>query len=115
MPDTKEPKDESFKVIDRRLFNADGEVRDEVVRAERLKEDLKPAPPAVPAPPAAAASAPASAILEPKADAPRADAAKPSRGFQMLINFVAQNAAMLLGAYPDPAQRRAHPRPGRRA
>jgi hypothetical protein len=36
--------------------------------------------------------------------APEATAqSKPSsRGFQMLVNFVAQNAAMLLGAYPDP-------------
>jgi hypothetical protein len=25
-----------------------------------------------------------------------------SRGFEMLVNFLAQNAAMLLGAYPDP-------------
>ncbi len=30
------------------------------------------------------------------------EAPKPSRGLEMLINFVAQNAAMLLGAYPDP-------------
>ena len=104
MAEPKEPKhDETFKVIDRRLFNAEGEIRDEIVREERLKEDLKPAPPA-PAPPAAAAS-PASAVLEPKAEAPPSIASetiKPSRGFQMLINFVAQNAAMLLGAYPDP-------------
>lgn len=106
MAEPKEPKhDETFKVIDRRLFNAEGEIRDEIVREERLKEDLKPAPPApAPAPPAAAAS-PASAVLEPKAQAPLPigpEAIKPSHGFQMLINFVAQNAAMLLGAYPDP-------------
>ena len=34
--------------------------------------------------------------------APEAELPKPSRGIEMLINFVAQNAAMLLGAYPDP-------------
>jgi hypothetical protein len=27
---------------------------------------------------------------------------KPSRGFESLVNFIAQNAAMVLGAYPDP-------------
>lgn len=97
--------DESFKVIDRRLFNAEGEVREEALREERLKEEtqLKAAagaaasakPPAGPsaAPDQAAAAAPLTAPTE---------AIKPSRGFQMLINFVGQNAAMLLGAYPDP-------------
>jgi hypothetical protein len=97
-----EPKhDESFKVIDRRLFNAEGEIRDEVVREERHKEDLQVKPTAPPP----AAKAPGAPGLEPKADAPRildAETIKPSRGFQMLINFVAQNAAMLLGAYTDP-------------
>jgi hypothetical protein len=92
--------DESFKVIDRRLFNAEGEIREDVVRAEP-KEEI-PAKQAAPA-----AAAPTSGVAKPDsaADAPQpvaADAPKPSRGFQMLINFVAQNAAMLLGAYPDP-------------
>jgi len=30
------------------------------------------------------------------------DQLKPSRGFESLVNFIAQNAAMVLGAYPDP-------------
>jgi hypothetical protein len=103
--------DETFKVIDRRLFNAEGEIRDEAVREERRKQETHPAPAsstssaakptgAAPAPPAAErvpetpqTAAPPSAAVE---------APQPSRGLEMLINFVAQNAAMLLGAYPDP-------------
>ena len=45
--------DESFRVIDRRLFNPDGEIRDEAARAERHQKDAEPAP----APPSAPATA----------------------------------------------------------
>jgi Domain of unknown function (DUF1844) len=99
-----EPKhDETFKVIDRRLFNAEGEVREEALREERLKEEtqLKAAASAAPAAkPVASPGTAEQAIAAPPATL--AEAIKPSRGFQMLINFVGQNAAMLLGAYPDP-------------
>jgi hypothetical protein len=96
--------DESFKVIDRRLFNAEGEIREEVVREERHKEETQPKTVVGSAPAAKSPAAP-SGDMEKKIDAPpvaEAEAIKPSRGFQMLINFVGQNAAMLLGAYPDP-------------
>jgi hypothetical protein len=93
-----EKQEESFRVIDRRLFNSEGQIREEAVREDRAEKPaaepearptaaLEP-PPAVPAPPAATPE-PAPAIPS-------------SRGFEMLVNFVAQNAAMLLGAYPDP-------------
>jgi hypothetical protein len=83
------------------MFNTEGEIRDEAVREERHKQEVAPSP--APGPVAAPSAlnksevAPAPAQLEPPADTP-----KPSRGLEMLINFVAQNAAMLLGAYPDP-------------
>lgn len=102
--------EESFRVIDRRLFNAEGEIRDEAVE-ERRKKDTESGSAHPLNPPAAAQkkeAAPAAAKPSaPKAEpapvpAPEAELPKPSRGFQMLINFVAQNAAMLLGAYPDP-------------
>jgi hypothetical protein len=113
MPDPKDPKqEESFKVIDRRLFSADGEIRDEAVRDERHKQEAEPAnassavatsakkPDAAGSP---AISSPSSGTSGPQTPAPPLpDAPKPSRGLEMLINFVAQNAAMLLGAYPDP-------------
>ena len=97
-----EPKhDESFKVIDRRLFNAEGELRDDVVREERQKDEAQPKI----VTPSSAERPQGGAAPERKPEPPQAaatEAAKPSRGFQMLVNFVAQNAAMLLGAYPDP-------------
>ena len=34
--------EESFKVIDRRLFNTEGEIRDEAVREERRKQETEP-------------------------------------------------------------------------
>ena len=102
--------EESFKVIDRRLFNTEGEIRDEAVREERRKQETEPSPASSLNSPAASAqkrenaTPKASQKAEPArpADAPEAEGPKPSRGIQMLINFVAQNAAMLLGAYPDP-------------
>jgi Domain of unknown function (DUF1844) len=101
--------EESFKVIDRRLFNTEGEIRDEAVREERRKQETEPSPASSLNSPAAAqkretATPKGSQKVEPArpVDAPEAEGPKPSRGIQLLINFVAQNAAMLLGAYPDP-------------
>jgi hypothetical protein len=102
--------EESFKVIDRRLFNTEGEIRDEAVREERRKQETEPSPASSLNSSAAGAQKRENATpkgsqkAEPAqpADAPEAEGPKTSRGIQMLINFVAQNAAMLLGAYPDP-------------
>jgi hypothetical protein len=102
--------EESFKVIDRRLFNTEGEIRDEAVREERRKQETEPSLASSPNSPAAGAQKRETATpkgsqqAEPArpADTPVAEVPKPSRGIQMLINFVAQNAAMVLGAYPDP-------------
>jgi hypothetical protein len=102
--------EETFKVIDRRLFNTEGEIRDEAVREERRKQETEPsaASPLNSSPAGAqkkdGGALKASPKTEPARETPTAEAdlPKPSRGIQMLINFVAQNAAMLLGAYPDP-------------
>jgi len=103
--------EESFKVIDRRLFNTEGEIRDEAVREERHKQETEPTAAASPlnSPAAGGQKKEAAGAKSPQkpdsarpSSAAEADGLKPSRGFQMLINFVAQNAAMLLGAYPDP-------------
>ncbi|PYU25801.1 MAG: hypothetical protein DMG30_04385 [Acidobacteria bacterium] len=101
--------EESFRVIDRRLFNTEGEIRDEAVREERRKQETEPSATSplnssAPVPPKKEAGAAKSSQTESGrgTSAAEADLPKPSRGIQMLINFVAQNAAMLLGAYPDP-------------
>jgi hypothetical protein len=99
--------DESFKVVDRRPFTAEGELRPDAAD-EKQKREARPAPepPRAAAPPQGAGAA--AAVAAP-ADAPTqvltGDAAtgpKPSRGFESLVNFIAQNTAMVLGAYPDP-------------
>jgi len=102
LSDTKQ--DESFKVVDRRLFTPEGELRPEAAD-EKLQRESHPAPEpprAAPAQnPAAAAAAPADAAKPVLADDAAAQI-KPSRGFESLVNFIAQNTAMVLGAYPDP-------------
>ena len=102
--------EESFRVIDRRLFNTEGEIRDEAVREERRKQETEPSAtsplnssaPVTQKKEAGAAKSSQKVESGRGTTATQADLPKPSRGIQMLINFVAQNAAMLLGAYPDP-------------
>jgi hypothetical protein len=100
--------EESFKVIDRRLFNDQGEIRDEAIREERRKQETETIPPVAGNSSAAGAQKRETAAKSPQKgepaapQAPQPEQPKPSRGFEMLVNFVAQNAAMLLGAYPDP-------------
>lgn len=86
--------DESFKVIDRRMFTSEGELRPEAVEQE--KSTSAPAPIAPPAASSPAASAPAAAPQAPPKDAPASSVA-----FQKLIDFLAQNAVVCLGV-PDP-------------
>lgn len=83
--------EEGFKVIDRRPFTAEGEIRKDVVeeqereaKREEVKEkaDTKPA--------------------ETKAAATRTDTPKRLPAFENLIRMIGSNAAMVLGAYADP-------------
>jgi len=85
---------EGFKVIDRRPFTADGELRKEALEEEarEAKREF-----------AASGKAP-----DPKnetssaAKPPAADAPKKSPAFENLIRMLGSNAAMVLGAYADP-------------
>ncbi len=101
-----EPKhEESFKVVDRRLFTPEGEFRKEV--AEQQDREREAAPAAKLAGTAAAAGAgsiaeKAAPEIVPPAAAPAADAPKRSPAFENLIRSLGQNAAMLLGGYADP-------------
>ena len=83
--------DSSFRVIDRRPFTADGELRKEAVeqmeREERThKAAESPKPSAAPPPPTPTP----------------AEAPQRSAGFESLIRMLGSNAAMVLGAYADP-------------
>ncbi|HTG30137.1 MAG TPA: DUF1844 domain-containing protein [Methylomirabilota bacterium] len=94
MPEDKQ--EEAFRVIDRRPFTAEGEIRKDVVEAEERKAEREAQLEAArhPAPPAA----PQTAVnAQPPADAPKA-----SPAFENLIRMIGSNAAMVLGAYADP-------------
>lgn len=98
--------DESFKIVDRRLFNAQGELRQEAVDQERHDaETAATIKAATPAPVESSfRSVPNPGIAAPGLEAVRApaEAIPPSRGFQMLVDFMARNAAAVLGGMADP-------------
>ena len=96
-----EKHDESFRVVDRRMFNAEGELRQEAVEQERREEERQ-ANQKASAPPS-----PASPATQNSAKAPAAEAVPPSRSFQMLVDLLARNAALFLGGYTDPSTGRA--------
>jgi len=84
--------EESFRVIDRRPFTPEGDLRQEIVqekdREAKREAELHP---------------PAPAAQPPKAPPPAsADAPKRSPAFENLIRMLGSNAAMVLGAYADP-------------
>src|SRR5262249_21465445 len=86
--------DDGFRVIDRRPFTSEGELRREIVEQEerqaRQEEAKQPA-----APPAPAADAPDDEEFPENA---------PTRlpAFENLVRMLGSNAAMVLGAYADP-------------
>ena len=84
--------EDTFRVIDRRPFTAEGELRKDVAENEereaRREAELHPPAPA----PVEATPAPL----------PLRDAPKTSPAFENLIRMLGSNAAMVLGAYADP-------------
>lgn len=84
--------EESFRVIDRRPFTSEGELRKEVVEQQERDAPREVANPLeAPAQPAKAPAASAAA------ETPQRSAA-----FENLIRLLGSNAAMVLGAYADP-------------
>lgn len=109
MPDPKQ--DEGFKVVDRRLFTEDGELRKDAVEQERREEEAakarKPVPsaqsqPSKAAPPAPAGPAPVAPAGTADGAPAEADTIPASRNFQMLVDFLTRNAAAMLGGMADP-------------
>ena len=97
MPDPKHEKheqhEETFRVIDRRPFTAEGELRKEVVEEQERESQRE----AILHPPTPSADAAAKTPPPPPADAPRR-----SPAFENLVRMIGSNAAMVLGAYADP-------------
>jgi Domain of unknown function (DUF1844) len=94
LPEDKQ--EESFRVIDRRPFTAEGDIRKDVVEAEERKAEREAQLEAArhPAPPLP--------LEVPTNAQPPADAPKASPAFENLIRMIGSNAAMVLGAYADP-------------
>jgi hypothetical protein len=88
---------ESFRVIDRRLFTEDGELRKGVLDEERAEQEAARKSPA----PAPTVPQRAPGVTKPAAAPP--EAPQPSPQFQMLLDLLARNAALFLGGYADPA------------
>ena len=87
--------DEGFKVIDRRPFTAEGEMRKEVVEEqerEARREEVKEQ---------AVAQAAADAKTAAASMAP-VETPKKVQAFENLVRMIGSNAAMVLGAYADP-------------
>ena len=82
--------DEGFKVVDRRPFTAEGEIRKEVVEEQEREAKRE-----------AVKEKAAQAAAE-KTAAPPAETPKKLPAFENLVRMIGSNAAMVLGAYADP-------------
>ena len=91
----KKEEETSFRVIDRRPFTTEGELRQEIV-AEQERERQQEAKKEAVAAPAPAAS-PAEETKTPPVETP-----KRSAPFENLIRMLGSNGAMVLGGYTDP-------------
>jgi len=91
-----EPKhDDTFRVIDRRPFTAEGERREEVIQ-EGERESRLEATPTLSKTPPEQGKTPA------PTPTPPADAPARIPAFENLVRMLGSNAAMVLGAYADP-------------
>jgi hypothetical protein len=89
--------DDTFRVIDRRLFNPEGELREDVrdqIEQEEKSEEAAAAK--------AETKAPGDGKPEPAAEAEAAEKPRRSPAFEMLIDLIARNAVALLGGITDP-------------
>lgn len=108
MADSK--REETFKVVDRRLFTETGELRKDAVEQERREQEAaqnaaKNAAAGRSAGNSARAQAEQKAPAgtnEPGADETAEQQIPASRPFQMLVDFLTRNAAAMLGGVADP-------------
>ncbi len=84
--------EDSFRVIDRRPFTSEGELRKEI--AEEVEREAKQEAAKSPAAPAEGAKTTAAP--------PTAETPKNIPAFENLVRMLGSNAAMVLGAYADP-------------
>jgi hypothetical protein len=111
--------DEGFKVVDRRHFTEQGDLREGAIEQERRDDEVasraaanaaavkaqnaeKPQAPSGDGAPGAASSVLTATGAESPASESAADAIAPSRSFQMLVDFLTRNAAAMMGGMADP-------------
>jgi hypothetical protein len=97
--------DEGFKVVDRRLFTEQGELRPDAAAQEWHEEEPKSKAAKPAASDARGTKQSAGARTAPEqlaAEEPAAEERPPSRGFQMLVDFLTRNTAAMLGGMADP-------------
>jgi hypothetical protein len=100
--------EETFKVVDRRLFTEQGELRQEAIDQEHREAEAAPkAPAAKGAAQPTPAAGPGGTVLPTDGDSQADTGAaeneeQPSRNFQMLVDFLTRNAAAMLGGMADP-------------
>ncbi len=100
-----ENREEQFKVIDRRPFTAEGELRKEVVAEQEREAELDAKIQAAKEIRQAANNAAAAGtdVAKPETAAATTIATpKKSEAFENLVRMIGSNAAMVLGAYADP-------------
>jgi hypothetical protein len=112
MPLSEPKRDETFKVVDRRLFTPEGEFRKDVAEQQDREHETasmigaeqtaRNASPAKGAPAAAGNAAKPELRGAAPAAPPAAETVKRSPAFENLVRSLGQNAAMLLGGYADP-------------
>lgn len=103
-------REETFKVVDRRLFTEDGDLRKDAADLERREEETKSRQEIAShlSEKPAAANAAESSSVAPGVDAATQSSGAPgerdasSPGFQMLVDFLTRNAAAMLGGIADP-------------
>ncbi len=108
-PLSESKQNETFKVVDRRLFTAEGEFRKDIAEQQDREHETastisttqaaRNAPP--PTEPAASATKPEAHRAAPAAQ-PDVETPKRLPAIENLIRSLGQNAAMLLGGYADP-------------
>ncbi len=98
--------EETFKVVDRRLFTEDGELRKDVAEQSDRDHEREAATSAAKAAANVASSAKPGDVAAPTVPVSGAEPSKetPKRApaFENLVRSLGQNAAMLLGGYADP-------------
>ena len=100
-----EKRDTEFKVIDRRPFTAEGELRKEVVAEQEREAELDAKAQTAKEERQAANNAAAAGVPEEKhgiAAVPSVATPQKSEPFENLVRMIGSNAAMVLGAYADP-------------